>query len=137
MARKKSGKTAFIQRLFNRTWQAGGAVIPFFIEIKEIKTWFPDLAMDLSRDEILDRLERLHEAELVDCAWSRYAGLEDDTFRLLLQQHLRDEMEDLGMEPDPTLAERTAALIKEKHVLQGKLNHAEGRLVAAMLPIGM
>jgi hypothetical protein len=49
VARKKSGKTAFIQRLFNQLWQDNGSVIPFYIEIRETKIWFPDLAMTYFR----------------------------------------------------------------------------------------
>lgn len=30
LGRRKSGKTAFVQRLFNELWSANGMVIPFF-----------------------------------------------------------------------------------------------------------
>ncbi|MDJ0842084.1 MAG: hypothetical protein QNK37_36620 [Acidobacteriota bacterium] len=46
VARKKCGKTAFVQRLFNQLWCQNGPVIPIYIEIDEAKTWFPDLAKD-------------------------------------------------------------------------------------------
>ncbi len=49
VARKKCGKTAFVQRLFNQLWRQNGPVIPIYIEIEEIKTWYPDLAMDYFR----------------------------------------------------------------------------------------
>ena len=45
LARKKSGKTAFVQRLFNQIWTANGPVIPFYIEIPATKTWLPELAL--------------------------------------------------------------------------------------------
>ena len=45
LARKKSGKTAFIQRLFNHLWSANGSVIPFYLEIVESKVWYPELAI--------------------------------------------------------------------------------------------
>ncbi len=45
ISRKKSGKTTFVQRLFNRLWQEHGSVIPFYIEIREARVWYPDLAM--------------------------------------------------------------------------------------------
>ncbi|MDJ0842587.1 MAG: hypothetical protein QNK37_39170, partial [Acidobacteriota bacterium] len=45
LARKKSGKTAFVQRLFNQLWSANGQVIPFYLEIVERKIWYPDLAL--------------------------------------------------------------------------------------------
>ncbi len=46
MARRKSGKTAIVQRLFNQLWSENGAVIPFYFEFAEKKTWYPDLAID-------------------------------------------------------------------------------------------
>ncbi|MCP4151387.1 MAG: hypothetical protein GY757_26825 [bacterium] len=44
LARRKSGKTAFVQRIFNRLWRGGGAVIPFYFEIKDQKVWLGDFA---------------------------------------------------------------------------------------------
>lgn len=49
IARKKSGKTAFLQRLFNEVWSAYGAVIPFYMEILEQKLWYPDFATQYFR----------------------------------------------------------------------------------------
>ncbi len=46
LARKKSGKTAIIQRVFNQLWDANGEIIPFFYEVKADKIWLPDLAED-------------------------------------------------------------------------------------------
>lgn len=45
MARRKSGKTAIVQRLFNQLWSENGAVIPFYFEFAEKKIWYPDLAI--------------------------------------------------------------------------------------------
>jgi len=45
IARRKSGKTAFVQRIFNRLWSENGIVIPFYFEFGEIKMWFPSLAI--------------------------------------------------------------------------------------------
>ncbi|MCP4105508.1 MAG: hypothetical protein GY749_08225, partial [Desulfobacteraceae bacterium] len=45
LARKKSGKTALVQRIFNRLWSENGAVIPFYFSIPEVKTWYPELAV--------------------------------------------------------------------------------------------
>ncbi len=44
LARRKSGKTAFVQRLFNELWSQGGEVIPFYFSIAENKIWYPDCA---------------------------------------------------------------------------------------------
>jgi hypothetical protein len=45
IARRKSGKTAFVQRLFNQLWNENGAVIPFYFSFEENKIWYPDLAI--------------------------------------------------------------------------------------------
>ncbi len=44
LARRKSGKTTIVQRIFNRLWSENGQVIPFYINIKEQKIWLPDFA---------------------------------------------------------------------------------------------
>ncbi len=31
LARRKSGKTSFVQRIFNRLWSENGTVIPFYL----------------------------------------------------------------------------------------------------------
>ncbi|SLM31865.1 conserved hypothetical protein [Desulfamplus magnetovallimortis] len=46
LARRKSGKTAFIQRIFNKLWSENGKVIPFYFDISENKTWYPTFAID-------------------------------------------------------------------------------------------
>jgi len=45
LARRKSGKTVFMQRLFNQIWSENGLTIPFYINIQEVKIWFQDLAI--------------------------------------------------------------------------------------------
>ncbi len=49
LARRKSGKTVFVQRIFNQLWSANGAVIPFYFDFAESKIWYPDLAIDYYR----------------------------------------------------------------------------------------
>ncbi|WP_186441168.1 hypothetical protein, partial [Desulfamplus magnetovallimortis] len=49
LARRKSGKTAFIQRLFNQLWNENGKVIPLFFEISENKKWYPNFAEEYYR----------------------------------------------------------------------------------------
>ncbi len=49
LARRKSGKTAIVQRIFNRMWSENGAVIPFYFSIPETKIWYPDFAIDYYR----------------------------------------------------------------------------------------
>jgi len=67
LARRKSGKTAIVQRIFNQLWSENGEVIPFYFDIAENKIWLPQLAIKyyrafatqyisfLERDEMLVR----------------------------------------------------------------------------------
>jgi hypothetical protein len=48
-ARRKSGKTAFVQRIFNQLWSENGAVIPFYFEFGENKMWYPLFAIEYYR----------------------------------------------------------------------------------------
>jgi hypothetical protein len=46
LARRKSGKTVFVQRIFNKLWsEPNRGVIPFYFDIAENKMWYPDLAV--------------------------------------------------------------------------------------------
>jgi len=45
LARRKSGKTAFVQRIFNQLWTENGPVIPFYFSFEETKIWYPELAI--------------------------------------------------------------------------------------------
>lgn len=61
LARRKSGKTAFLQRLYNRLWSAGGMVIPFYIDMGERRIWLPSLALTYYRtfvSQFISFLER-------------------------------------------------------------------------------
>jgi len=46
LARRKSGKTSFVQRIFNQLWSENGEVIPFYFDIGENKIWYPMFAID-------------------------------------------------------------------------------------------
>ncbi|MCP4150948.1 MAG: hypothetical protein GY757_24590, partial [bacterium] len=45
-ARRKMGKTALLERLFNITYFKNDGVIPFYYEIKESKVWIVDFCQD-------------------------------------------------------------------------------------------
>ena len=45
LARRKSGKTVFMQRIFNQLWSENGLIIPFFISIPEVKIWHQEFAI--------------------------------------------------------------------------------------------
>jgi len=46
LGRRKIGKTAIVQRIFNRLWSENGQVVPFYYNVQERKMWFPDAAID-------------------------------------------------------------------------------------------
>ncbi len=49
LGRRKSGKTAVMQRLFNVLWNMHGRVIPFYIEVQNADRWLLDFADDYFR----------------------------------------------------------------------------------------
>lgn len=49
LARRKSGKTALVQRFFNQLWNDHGAVIPFYFDFKDANVWYPNLAIEYYR----------------------------------------------------------------------------------------
>jgi len=49
LGRRKSGKTAFVQRLFNQIWSANGSVIPFYLTIPDAPIWFTNFALKYYR----------------------------------------------------------------------------------------
>jgi hypothetical protein len=44
LGRRKSGKTAIMQRLFNILWNQNGAVIPFYFEVQDENLWLLNFA---------------------------------------------------------------------------------------------
>lgn len=70
LARRKSGKTVFVQRLFNQTWSENGQVIPFYFDIGENKRWLPNFATEYFRAfatqyiSFLERDEKLVSQQL-------------------------------------------------------------------------
>jgi hypothetical protein len=46
LARRKMGKTALLERLFNITFYKNDGVIPFYYEVKEVKMWIGDFCQD-------------------------------------------------------------------------------------------
>ena len=70
LARRKSGKTVFVQRLFNQVWSENGQVVPFYLEIREHKLWLPNFATDYFRTfatqyiAFLERDEKLVSQQL-------------------------------------------------------------------------
>ncbi len=49
LARRKSGKTAFVQRIFNQLWCENKEVIPFYLDIAEKRIWLPHFAIKYYR----------------------------------------------------------------------------------------
>jgi len=44
LGRRKSGKTCFVQRLFNQLWSANGQVIPFYLSVPDAPMWYLNFA---------------------------------------------------------------------------------------------
>jgi len=82
LARRKSGKTSFVQRIFNQLWsEPSRGVIPFYFSMPESKIWYPTFAVDyyrtfasqyisyFERDELMVRrpltLEKIREYGLL------------------------------------------------------------------------
>ncbi|MCP4107865.1 MAG: hypothetical protein GY749_20360 [Desulfobacteraceae bacterium] len=49
LARRKSGKTSFVQRIFNQLWTENGDIIPFYFDIAENNIWYPNFAIKYYR----------------------------------------------------------------------------------------
>jgi len=45
LARRKSGKTSFVQRIFNQLWSQNGKVVPFYFDFTDQNIWLYDLAL--------------------------------------------------------------------------------------------
>ena len=103
LARRKSGKTAFVQRLFNQLWGQHGQVIPFYFSVPEGKMWYPNFAIGyycafashyisfLEREEELVRNPLTLEAIKAYGIAKSIKLLVDDT-ELLLQRNNHDAM---------------------------------------------
>jgi hypothetical protein len=160
LARRKSGKTAFVQRIFNQLWTQNGPVIPFYFSFDESKIWYPDLAIKyycafasqyiafLERDEELVRtplsLEAIHdiqhklimmsEADVIErgSADIDFHGLQDGTLNLILRHRLEKEIN--GFQPDLKQA-FNEKLAEKSHQLQGQLNQLSGYFAEYQLAI--
>ena len=67
LARRKSGKTAFVQRIFNQLWNENGTVIPFYFDVADVKTSLFELSVKYYcafASQYISFLER--DASLVD-----------------------------------------------------------------------
>jgi len=53
LARRKSGKTSFVQRIFNQLWSDNGQVVPFYFDIADKDIWLYDLALKYYRAFIM------------------------------------------------------------------------------------
>ncbi len=49
LGRRKSGKTAIMQRLYNILWNENGKIIPFYIEIQDKPKWIYDFCWEYYR----------------------------------------------------------------------------------------
>ncbi|MCB0063721.1 MAG: hypothetical protein KDE19_16475 [Caldilineaceae bacterium] len=101
LARRKSGKTAFVQRLFNELWSENGEVVPFYFDIADKDVWLPHFAITyfqafasqyisfLERDPSLVRLPLTLEKILDYGIAKENPGLIQDTEYLLQNQDVQ------------------------------------------------
>ncbi len=88
LARRKSGKTAFVQRIFNQLWSDNGMVIPFYFDMKESKIWYPTFAINYYRtfaSQYISFLQRDEDlvGELLSLAQIRAYGVSHSIKRLV------------------------------------------------------
>lgn len=97
------------------------------------------LALEISEEQIHNKLEMLREAELIRAARSeyRYYALKDGTFYLLLKQRFEDQLAELDPEAELGIGEAVARLTRERNSLQGKLNNLVGRFAEMQLEVDM
>ena len=102
LARRKSGKTTFVQRLFNQLWSQNGQVIPFYFSVPESKVWYVDFAKNyyqtfasqyisfLARDEeLVSKLLTLEQIKEYGLSHA-INGLVDDVTAIFLGQEQHD-----------------------------------------------
>lgn len=102
LARRKSGKTSFVQRIFNELWSQNGPVIPFYLDIADRDVWLPAFAIDYFRtfaSQYISFLERDEELvrKLLPLEQIRTYGIEKEN-RLLVEDVenlLRDQEQEL------------------------------------------
>ncbi len=97
------------------------------------------LSLEISEDEIHQKLEMLREAELIRSATSqyRYFALKDGTFYLLMKQRFKDELAELDPEAELGIDEELARMTGERNSLQGKLNNLVGHYAEMQLELDM
>jgi len=67
LSRRKTGKSALMQRLYNITFHNNDGVIPFYFEIKEHKQWLGDFALDFFKAFLLQYFAfKTRHAEYID-----------------------------------------------------------------------
>ncbi len=95
LSRRKTGKTALLQRLYNRIFEADDGVIPFYYEIPEKEQWGADFCRDFFLKFIFQYIAfKTRKPEYI--AWERMsfdAALE--TARRESQEHLTGWIKDV------------------------------------------
>jgi hypothetical protein len=128
LARKKSGKTAFVQRIFNKLWTENGVTIPFFFDVADTKIWYPELAIKyfctfasqyisfLERDEkLVSNHLPLEEIRKYGLANSIELFVRDVDF--LLQNQEGNDCQDLMWKTACSAPHRFAAFYKKRFLV--------------------
>jgi GTPase SAR1 family protein len=91
LGRRKSGKTTFVQRLFNQIWSANGPVIPFYFSVPDTPIWYLNFALNYYRTfashyiSFLERDPKLVSDELLTMEQIRDYGQSHDISVLVNQ----------------------------------------------------
>jgi hypothetical protein len=128
LARRKSGKTAFVQRIFNKLWSENGKIIPFYLDIPEIKAWLPTFAIKyycafasqyisfMERDETLVR-NPLSLEEIKDYGITKSISFFVRDVNFILQERIRGGLHDLVWETAHTAPHRFASVYDKRFLV--------------------
>lgn len=112
LSRRKTGKSALMQRLYNVLFEMNGPVLPFYFEIKEYDLWIGDFAEKFFKTFIFQylafktrRTDHINEPEMgsLEEAWKIATTSEIDyvaqairTVESLIEAEKKDELWDLA-----------------------------------------
>lgn len=105
LSRRKTGKTALLQRLYNLTFQKNDGVIPFYFEIEEGKKW----AIDFSREFLLTFIYQYIAFKTRKTEYLRLT--KQSTFAQAIDSAQREGYDDLA-----ELITNVAAMVQEEHI---------------------
>jgi len=91
ISRRKTGKTALLQRLYNIIVQSNNGVIPFYYEIKELRD---KLNLQMNESDLEKKLQSLVNADIIEQGDSNfyYQGVQDNIFDKVFRSKYEDDI---------------------------------------------